>query len=127
MGEGIKDRPDVVLIVEDEPLLRMNAVEILEEEGFTVLEAGSGDEGLERLRERPDIRVLFTDVHMPGGLDGMALARIAAAEYGHVRLLIVSGKAVPEVGELPTGARFMTKPYNVAAIVAHIHHALQSM
>ena len=82
MSSSFRSETGRILVVEDEPLLRMTAVDLLEDEGFTVVEAGSGDEGLALLRTIPDIRVLFTDVHMPGSLDGLALARIAAAVSG---------------------------------------------
>ena len=124
MTELLRRPAGSVLIVEDEPLLRMNAAEILEDEGFVIIEASSGEEGLRWLRQRADIRVLFTDVHMPGALDGLALARMAAAEHCHVQVLIVSGRAAPEPGSMPDGARFMAKPYQAAAIVAHIHEVM---
>ncbi len=124
MSSSFRSETGRILVVEDEPLLRMTAVDLLEDEGFTVVEAGSGDEGLALLRTIPDIRVLFTDVHMPGSLDGLALARIAAAEYRHVRLLIVSGKATPASGALPEGARFLAKPYEVSTVIAHMHRAM---
>ena len=119
-------RTVTILIVEDEPFLRMEAVDFLSDEGFTVIEASSSDEGLALLRQRPEIRMLFTDIHMPGSMDGLVLARIAAADFAHVRILIVSGKAVPDARALPSGAHFMAKPYEVAAVVAHIHKAVHA-
>ena len=110
----------VVLVVEDEPLVRMHAVDLLEDEGFTVIEAGTGDEGLAFLRARPDIGVLFTDVDMPGSLDGFALAHLASLDFPSVAVLIVSGKAEPAEGQLAPGARFFGKPYRGQAIVDHI-------
>ena len=124
MSSSFRAETGRILVVEDEPLLRRTGVDLLEDEGFTVVEAGSGDEGLALLRTIPDIRVLFTDVHMPGSLDGLELARIAAAEYRHVRLVIVSGKATPTPGALPEGARFLAKPYEVSTVIAHMHRAM---
>lgn len=115
-----------VLVVEDEPLLRMDAVDFLHEEGFLVIDAGSGDEGLVLLRNRPEVMVLFTDIHMPGSLNGLELARIAASDFKHVRLLIVSGRGVPNVTDLPPGAHFMAKPYEVSAVLAHIHEVMRA-
>lgn len=114
----------VVLVVEDEPLLRMTAVDILEDSGFTVLEAASGDEGLAMLRARPDVRALFTDVHMPGTLDGVALAWRASSEFPRVGVIIVSGKAAPAADALPPGVLFLPKPYSAAAIVTRIRQAM---
>ena len=118
MSEAIA-RP-TVLVVEDEPLVRMHAVDLLEEEGFSVVEAGSGDEGLALLRARPDIGVLFTDVDMPGSLDGFTLAQLTARDFPSVVILIVSGKSPPVEGQLAPGARFFSKPYRGRAIVDHI-------
>ena len=123
---AVRDGAGAVLVVEDEPLIRLTAVDLLEDEGFKVIEAGSGDEGLVLLRAHPDIRVLFTDVHVPGSLDGLALAHIAAAEYRHVRLLIVSGRGVPEAHSLPEGASFFLKPYEVSTVIAHVHAGMRA-
>ena len=110
----------VVLVVEDEPLVRMHAVDLLEDEGFTVIEAGTGDEGLAFLHARPDIDVLFTDVEMPGSLDGLALARQTVLHFPGVCVLIVSGRALPTKEQLASGACFFSKPYRGQAIVDHI-------
>lgn len=110
----------VVLVVEDEPLVRMLAVDVLEDDGFVVLEAGNADDGLALLRARPDVKVLLTDVDMPGSMNGLALARRVAAEHPDVAVLIVSGKTWPQAGEMPPGARFMPKPYSVAAVLEHV-------
>ena len=101
-------------------------MDFLEGEGFTVLEASSADDGLVVLRDRSDVRVLFTDVHLPGSLDGIALAWIAAAEFDHVRLLVVSGRATPDPGTLPLGTVFLTKPYSPSTVVAHVHASMAS-
>ena len=124
-GSGAGGAADsVVLVVEDEPLLRMTAVDILEDAGFTVLEAANGDEGLALLRARPDVRALFTDVHMPGSLDGVALAWRASSEFPRVGVIIVSGKAAPAPAAQPPGALFLPKPYAAASIVRHIQQAV---
>ncbi len=95
----------VVLVVEDEPLVRMFAVDLLEDDGFTVIEATNADEALALLRTRPDVQVLFTDVNMPGSLDGLALARHVATSCPHLTVLIASGQATPRPNEVPKGAR----------------------
>lgn len=112
--------PAVVLVVEDEPITRLVAVDVLKDEGFAVLEATNADGALALLRDRPDVRVLFTDVDMPGTMDGLALARRVVAEHPGVAVLIVSGKAWPRAGELPEGARFLPKPYAIGAVLDHV-------
>src|SRR5918994_5122827 len=90
------DEPPVVLVVEDEPLVRMTAVDELEEVGFQVLEAANADVAMTVLEARSDeVQVLFTDVNMPGSMDGLALAERVHRRWSHIRLLISSGYARP--------------------------------
>lgn len=105
-----------VLVVEDEPLVRAVAVEALEAEGFEVIEAPSADDAVTFLRSRDDIDVVFTDVAMPGALNGFELAHLIRATYPHINILVCSG-ALPSgfSGEAPE-ARFVRKPYRVAEI-----------
>ena len=111
----------VVLVVEDEALVRMFAVDVLEEAGFEVIEAENGDVALTTLRARPEVQVLFTDVDMPGSIDGFELARITAREHPEIRIVVVSGKAAPGPGDLAPGAQFIAKPYAPAKVVRAIH------
>ena len=115
-----------VLVVENEPLIRFDAVDFCENAGFDVHEAGDAEEALKLLRARTDIDVLFTDVHMPGTLDGLALAQIAARDHGHVSLIIVSGRERPDPAVLPAKAVFFAKPYEARHIVEQIHAHLQN-
>lgn len=107
----------IVLLVEDEPLVRMFGTDVLEDAGFEVVEAASGDEALRVLESRSDIRVLFTDVDMPGSINGFQLARVASARWPHVGVLIVSGQMRPGPSDMPEGGHFVGKPYQPAAIV----------
>ena len=102
----------MVLIVEDEPLVRMMVIELFEDEGFEVLEAANADEALAIFGRRQDVALLFTDVEMPGSLDGYALARWAKVNRPAVKTMIVSGRAMPRDGDVPDGATFVGKPYN---------------
>jgi two-component system, response regulator PdtaR len=88
-------QPNVVLVVEDEPLVRAMAVDVLEEAGFDVLEAPTADYALLVLERRQDIRVLVTDVDMPGSLNGFQLARIVQDHFHRVRVIVVSGRSRP--------------------------------
>lgn len=95
----------VVLVVEDEGLVRLMAVDMLEDEGFTVIEAATADEAWTILEARDDIAILFTDVEMPGSMNGLDLAGRVAARWPHIRLVITSGRvrlsnqAVPDHGQ----------------------------
>ena len=102
----------VVLIVEDEPLVRMMVIELFEDEGFEVLEAANADEALGIFNERDDVALLFTDVEMPGSIDGYALAKWVYVNHPAVKTIIVSGRALPRAGDLPEGAAFVGKPYD---------------
>ncbi|WP_201865252.1 response regulator [Microvirga soli] len=114
-------RPTVVLLVEDEPLVRMTAADELDDAGFRVLEAKNADEALVVLEAHSDeVQVLFTDVNMPGSMDGMALAERVYQRWPHVLLLISSGYARPHPDEIPDHGRFLPKPYRGETLVRHI-------
>jgi CheY-like chemotaxis protein len=122
MAQGASNDPPVVLLVEDELLVRMTAADELEEAGFQVLEAANADVALAVLEARSDeVLVLFTDVHMPGSMDGMELAEQVHARWPHVRILISSGYARPHQDEIPDDGRFLPKPYHAATLVRHVH------
>lgn len=104
-------RKVVVLVVEDEALVRMNAVGLLDDAGYDVLEARDADHALAILETRADIGLVFTDVEMPGTMDGIGLANIIRQRWPHVLMVVVSGKAVVDETRLPGGARFFRKPY----------------
>lgn len=113
----------VVLIVEDEALLRMLAVDFLEEEGFVVLEAATAEEAMSILESRADIGVLFTDVNMPGTMDGLGLATHVAERWPHIRLVVNSGRQGLTSDQLPDDGQFVQKPYGQSQLVSAIAHA----
>ena len=110
MSEQDKARP-VILIVEDETLIRWGAVQIAENEGFDVVEAANADEAIEILESRDDIRVIFTDIHMPGSMDGLKLARAVRDRWPPIKIIVTSGREYPKKPDLPEGGRFFPKPY----------------
>ena len=110
-------RQPVVLVVEDEALIRMSVTDALEDAGFAVMEAGDADEALRIFRAEPDIQAIVTDVHMPGSMDGFAFARQAQAMRPEVKALIVSGLFQPAPGELSHERRFLSKPYSFDRMV----------
>ena len=109
-------RKTVVLVVEDEPIVRMFAVEGLEAEGFEVETAGNAAQALKCLESRLDIDVLFTDVTMPGVMDGLALAKAVHQRWPLIDIIITSGKQRPAHGEMPDGAWFVPKPYDLGKV-----------
>jgi CheY-like chemotaxis protein len=111
MGLSAFKRP-VVLIVEDEFVLRMDAVDMIAVAGFEVVEAGDADEAIDILESRRDITVVFTDIQMPGSMDGLKLARAVRGRWPPIKIVATSG--LVDVGEkdLPEGGRFLPKPYN---------------
>ena len=110
MGLAASKRP-VVLIVEDELLLRMDAIDVIAAAGFDVVEAGDADEAINVLESRRDITVVFTDIQMPGSMDGLKLARAVRGRWPPIKIIATSG--LVDVGEkdLPEGGRFLRKPY----------------
>lgn len=101
----------LVLIVEDEPLIREIAVAAIEDAGLPVLEASDAQQALRILQERSDVGVLFTDVNMPGALDGIELARLVHEQWPDIRLLVTSGR--PLDTPVPDDGRFVAKPYDL--------------
>jgi CheY-like chemotaxis protein len=127
MGQDTIDEATVVLLVEDEPLVRMTAADELEEAGFQVLEAANADVAIAVLETRSEeVQVLFTDVDMPGSMDGLELAEQVHQRWPHVLLLISSGYARPHPDEIPDHGRFMPKPYYGPTLVRHITEMMQA-
>ncbi len=101
-----------VLVVEDEPIVLMDAVQALEEAGFEVVDAYDGEHALIRLEERPETAALFTDVNMPGRLDGVALARMVHERRPDMVLVVTSAAARLTHSDIPDDGRFVPKPYD---------------
>jgi CheY-like chemotaxis protein len=116
-GTSATKRP-VVLIVEDEFLLRMNAAEMIADAGFDVVEARDADEAIAILEARPDIHVVFTDIQMPGSMDGLKLARFVRGRWPPIKIVATSGSVNVGKGDLPEGSRFLPKPYRPEQIAA---------
>jgi two-component system, response regulator PdtaR len=114
----------VVLIVEDEFLVRMGTRAAVEEAGFDVLEAGDADEAIAILSARNDILLIFTDVRMPGSMDGLKLAHFVRHRWPPVNVA-TSGRVRIADSDLPDGGRFLPKPYSAAEITATLHELIQ--
>ena len=111
----------LVLVVEDESLVRLGAVDLFEELGYAVLEAGNADEAIALLDRHPDIALVFTDVDMPGSMDGIRLAHAVRNRWPPVRLIVTSGLLPQTVtAALPAGVPFLRKPYLRAHVVSSL-------
>jgi two-component system, response regulator PdtaR len=113
-----------ILVVEDEALIRLWAADLLEENGFSVLEAKDAEAALKVSQSRPDVKLLFTDVQMPGSLNGIELAREVHARWPHVLLVITSGRERPMRAEIPDDGRFVAKPYSAEELLGHVNDML---
>ena len=114
------DRRLVVLVVEDELLLRTNAAEMTADAGFDVVEASNADQAIAILEARPDIHVVFTDIQMAGSMDGLKLAHFVRGRWPPIKIIATSGHFKIQDGDLPADARFIPKPYQSAQIVSAI-------
>ena len=115
-----------VLVVEDEPITRMDVVEQLEESGFKVFEAPDADRAIKILEANSAIRVLFTDIDMPGSMDGLKLAAAVRDRWPPIRIVVASGLRKINVNSLPADSRFFTKPYSVIEIAATMRSMVQA-
>src|SRR5690349_16627185 len=114
-----------VLLVEDEPLIRLFLSELLEDAGFRVVEAANGAEALVLMEAGLKVDVLLTDVDMPIGCNGFELAHRVHELWPQTELLIMSGRQWPSAGDLPPGAAFLAKPCPNEAIVSHVISAAE--
>jgi CheY-like chemotaxis protein len=125
-GTQVGKPPPVVLVVEDEPLLRMLAVEVVEEAGFIAIEARDVDEAVTLLESRTDITLFFTDINMPGSMDGLKLAHAVRDRWPPIKILVVSGKQQLQISDLPSNSWFVGKPYQTAALVEELRSLVGS-
>lgn len=114
---GLSDTTKIILVVEDSPLIRLNAVSAFEEAGFGVLQADSADAAIVLLEDREGISLVFTDVSMPGTMDGLELVVFVRNRWPAIRLIVASGQTIIEEAQLPADAVFFRKPYADVAIV----------
>lgn len=116
--------PAVVLVVEDEMVLRMRAVDVVEDAGFVPVEAVSADEAIQILETRDDISLLFTDIQMPGTMDGLKLAHAAHSRWPHIKIILVSGQVAVTDDDKPTESRFFRKPFEIENMVGELQEMI---
>ena len=114
----------IVLVVEDEVLIRTDIADTLTRAGYVVLQAANADEAIRVMEHRSDVSLVFTDIGMPGSIDGLKLAHYVAKKWPPVRLLLTSGHHTLKPTDLPSGARFCSKPVSPAAMTAVIAELL---
>jgi CheY-like chemotaxis protein len=110
-----------VLVVEDEPLVRMDIVDALEQEGFEVFEAANADDAITLLTRVRRIQAMFTDIDMPGGMDGLKLAAAVRDRWPPITIIVTSGYRKVDIDALPHVSRFFQKPYNPDVVIRALH------
>ena len=113
-----------ILVVEDDVLIRMEAVDMIEDAGFRTYQAKSADAALTTLNGASDIGILFTDVDMPGSMNGLGLAAHVGATWPDIRIIVASGILGVGDGDLPDGACFFPKPYPTDQIIRALHRLI---
>ena len=108
----------VVLIVEDELLIRMDVIDMVRAAGFDVVDGANADEAIDFLEARTDITIVFTDIQMPGSMDGLRLAAAIRGRWPPIKIIATSGLNKISEDDLPAGSRFLSKPYSAPQIVA---------
>src|SRR4051794_17043193 len=112
--------PSVVLVVEDELMLRMRAVDIVQDAGFIPVEAVNADEAIQILESRNDIMVLFTDIQMPGSMDGLRLAHLVHTRWPHIKIILVSGQIAVTEADKPEDSKFFPKPLEIQQMILEL-------
>jgi len=113
-----------ILVVEDSGPIRLGAVDMAEREGFLVFEAANADDAIAILEAHPEIRLVFTDIEMPGSMDGLKLARYVSLRWPPIRLILASGTMLREQAALPDDVLFFAKPYRQTEIATAMRSLL---
>ena len=116
------DSPVYVLVVEDDFLSRLHAVNLVEDAGYIAVEASNADEAITILETRKDIRIVFTDIDMPGSMDGLKLAHAIRERWPPIELILTSGHFDFSHDEIPERGRFFPKPYRDQEIISALQH-----
>lgn len=111
MVSSVDSRMPAILVVEDEPLLMMDAVDIVADAGFRAYEATNAKSAIAILERCDDILVVFTDIHLAGGIDGLKLARTVRDRWPPIKLLVSSGRVLAREEDMPAASLFLPKPY----------------
>lgn len=113
-----------ILVVEDDPLVRIISADLLENEGFDIVVAADASEAIDVLERRTDIRAIFTDIDMPGSIDRLMLASVVRDRWPPIAIFVTSGKAPERADALPPDSQFFIKPYNPRELVQALSRAI---
>jgi CheY-like chemotaxis protein len=113
-----------ILVIDDEPIVRLDAREILEGAGYVVTEAASADEAMPLLADGETTEAILTDINMPGSLDGLELARVVDGLIPEIAIIIMSGNQLPRREDLPLKATFVAKPFSASMLLQRVAEAL---
>ena len=116
--------PAVVLVVEDEMLLRMRAVDMVEDAGFTSIEAVDADQAIAILESRSDLALLFTDIQMPGRMDGLKLAHTVHERWPPIKIILVSGQLKLTKTDIPADSQFFGKPLEAGQMITEMRNLI---
>jgi CheY-like chemotaxis protein len=111
-------RKPTVLVVEDEILILISVAEELRDAGFTVLEASNADDAIVALETHPEVNILFTDIDMPGSMDGLKLSAAVRKRWPPVQIIVTSGHMKVRQEDLPEAGRFFSKPYDFSTLIS---------
>ena len=112
--------------MEDQPIIRFAAVDFLNSAGFEVLEARDADDAIRILDAHVDVSLVFTDVEMPGSMDGIRLTHYIRGRWPKVYFIVASGRRIVEEHQLPHGSKFFPKPYDESSIVSEMKRMLNA-
>ncbi|MBO9122515.1 response regulator [Rhizobium sp. 16-488-2a] len=120
----VHSNPVAVLVVDDEALIRFAIVDELADQGFDVHEAANADEAIALVEKYPEIRLIFTDIDMPGSMDGLKLAAFVRDRWPPIKIIVTSGRVKPSADMMPEGVPFLPKPYEFPHVIAAINKLL---
>ena len=112
----------IILTVEDEVLISEYLNKVLGDSGYEVITAGNADEAIAILEARNDIRIMITDIDMPGSMDGLRLAAAVRRKWPSIKIIIATGKGRPRDDQMPEHSKFLAKPYSSARVLAAVRH-----
>lgn len=118
------ENPHAVLVVDDEVFIRMVAADVLSETGIAIYEAGNSSEALAVLEAHPDVALIFTDVNMPGDMDGLELSGVVHRRWPHIKLIVTSGRQIISDRSLPDNGTFLPKPYAPSDLIELVEKKL---